>query len=73
MVLALFALSLPFVLWLYGEYIHGLDLRASMSGYFWAAAKGSQCASFPMRTIFVDTVFSVKHFLSNRTHKAVGF
>lgn len=57
--LALFALSLPFVLWLYGEYVHGLDLRASMSGYFWAAAKGSQCALFPMRTIFVGFLFAI--------------
>lgn len=57
--LALFALCLPFVLWLYGDYIHGLDLRASMSGYFWAAAKDSQCATFPMRTIFVGFLFAI--------------
>ena len=57
--LALFALSLPFVLWLYGKYVHGLDLQASISAYFWAAAKGSQCASFPMRTIFVGFLFAI--------------
>ncbi len=57
--LALFALSLPLVLWLYGQYGQGLELRTSMSAYFWAAAKGSQCATFPMRTIFVGFLFAI--------------
>lgn len=56
--LALFAAFLPLVLWLCGKY-YGLDLRASMSGYFWAAADGGQCAAFPMRTIFVGFLFAI--------------
>jgi len=50
--LALLAFAIPFVLYLYGKFRHGLDLQPSMSAYFWAAA-GGQCATFPMRTIFV--------------------
>ncbi len=39
----LLAFTLPFVLYLYGKFYHGLDLQPSMSAYFWAAAK-DQCA-----------------------------
>ena len=56
--LALLALAMPFVLYLYGKYGHGLELQPSMSAYFWAAAEG-QCATFPMRTIFVGFLFAI--------------
>jgi len=56
--LALLAFALPFVLYLYGKLRHGLDLQPSMSAYFWAAAKG-QCATFPMRTIFVGFLCAI--------------
>lgn len=56
--LALLAFAMPFVLYLYGKFGHGLDLQPSMSAYFWAAAKG-QCATFPMRTIFVGFLFAM--------------
>jgi hypothetical protein len=49
---------MPFALYLYGKYRHGLDLQPSMSSYFWAAAEG-QCATFPMRTIFVGFLFAI--------------
>lgn len=55
--LALLAFALPFVLYLYGKFRHGLDLQPSMSAYFWAAVEG-QCATFPMRTIFVGFLFA---------------
>ena len=55
--LAVLAFSMPFVLYLYGKFRHGLDLQPSMSAYFWAAAEG-QCATFPMRTIFVGFLFA---------------
>lgn len=56
--LALLAFAMPFVLYLYGKFRHGLDLQPSMSAYFWAAAK-DQCATFPMRTIFVGFLFAI--------------
>lgn len=56
--LALLGFALPFVLYLYGKWGHGLDLQPSMSAYFWAAAK-DQCATFPMRTIFVGFLFAI--------------
>jgi hypothetical protein len=56
--LALLAFAMPFVLYLYGKFIHGLELQPSMSAYFWAAANG-QCATFPMRTIFVGFLFAI--------------
>lgn len=52
------AFAMPFVLYLYGKFRHGLDLQPSMSAYFWAAAK-DQCATFPMRTIFVGFLFAI--------------
>jgi hypothetical protein len=55
--LVLLAFSMPFVLYLYGKFRHGLDLQPSMSAYFWAAT-GQQCATFPMRTIFVGFLFA---------------
>jgi hypothetical protein len=55
--LALLAFSMPFVLYLYGKFRHGLDLQSSMSAYFWAATE-HQCATFPMRTIFVGFLFA---------------
>lgn len=56
--LALLAFTMPFVLYLYGKFRHGLDLQPSMSAYFWAAAE-DQCATFPMRTIFVGFLFAI--------------
>lgn len=56
--LYLLAFTMPFVLYLYGKFRHGLDLQPSMSAYFWAAAQ-DQCATFPMRTIFVGYLFSI--------------
>jgi hypothetical protein len=56
--LFMLAFSMPFVLYLYGKYRHGLDLQPSMSAYFWAAAQ-QQCATFPMRTIFVGYLFAI--------------
>jgi hypothetical protein len=57
------ALSMPFVLYLYGKFRHGLDLQPSMSAYFWAAAQDPsatfQCATFPMRSIFVGYLFAM--------------
>lgn len=56
--LALLAFAMPFALYLYGKFRHGLDLQPSMSAYFWAAGK-DQCATFPMRTIFVGFLFAI--------------
>jgi hypothetical protein len=56
--LAVLAFALPFVLYFYGKFRHGLDLQPSMSAYFWAA-NAEQCASFPMRTIFVGFLAAV--------------
>ncbi len=56
--LALLAIVMPFALYLYGKFGHGLDLQPSMSAYFWAAAT-DQCATFPMRTIFVGFLFAI--------------
>lgn len=56
--LVLLAFTMPFVLYLYGKFRHGLDLQPSMSAYFWAAVQG-QCATFPMRTIFVGYLFAM--------------
>jgi hypothetical protein len=56
--LALLAFTMPFVLYLYGKLGHGLDLQPSMSAYFWAATK-DQCATFPIRTIFVGFLFAM--------------
>lgn len=52
------AFSMPFVLYMVGKFRHGLDLQPSMSAYFWAASQG-QCATFPMRTIFVGYLFAI--------------
>lgn len=56
--LSLLAFALPIVLYLYGKFRHGLDLQPSMSAYFWAATK-DQCATFPMRTIFVGFLWVI--------------
>ncbi len=56
--LFLLAFTMPVVLYLYGKFRHGLDLQPSMSAYFWAAGEG-QCATFPMRTIFVGYLFAI--------------
>lgn len=56
--LAVLAFAMPLVLYLYGKFRHGLDLQPSMSAYFWAAAT-EQCATFPMRTIFVGFLFAI--------------
>lgn len=56
--LAVLAAAIPFVLYFYGKWRHGLDLQPSMSRYFWAAA-ADQCAAFPMRTIFVGFLFAI--------------
>ena len=57
--LAVLAFAFPFVLFAYGKWRHGLDLQPSMSAYFWAAATSEQCATFPMRTIFVGFLFAI--------------
>jgi len=56
--LAAVAFAMPLVLYFYGRLRHGLDLQPSMSAYFWAAAK-DQCATFPMRTLFVGFLFAI--------------
>lgn len=61
-VLFLLAVTMPIVLSIYGNIHHGLDLQPSMSAYFWAATQ-DQCATFPMRTIFVGYLFAVGVFL----------
>lgn len=53
------AFTFPVLLFAYGKWMHGLDLQPSMSAYFWAAATALQCASFPMRTIFVGFLFAI--------------
>lgn len=62
-VLFLLAFTMPVVLSLYGEIRHGLEFQSSMSSYFWAAETEEQCATFPMRTIFVGYLFAVGVFL----------
>lgn len=56
--LAALAFAFPLVLYAYGKFRHGLDLQPSMSAYFWAAT-AEQCASFPMRTIFVGFLLAI--------------
>jgi hypothetical protein len=56
--LVLLAVTMPFALYLYGMFRHGLDFQPSMSAYFWAATQ-DQCATFPMRTIFVGYLFAI--------------
>ncbi len=56
--LVVLAFAMPVVLSLYGRFVHGLDLQPSMSAYFWAAAQ-DQCATFPMRTVFVGFLFAI--------------
>ncbi|OUM04309.1 hypothetical protein [Variovorax sp. JS1663] len=57
--LAVLAFAFPLVLYVYGKLRHGLDLQPSMSAYFWAAGAVEQCASFPMRTLFVGFLFAI--------------
>jgi hypothetical protein len=52
------AFAMPFALYLCGKLFYSLDLQPSMSAYFWAAAT-DQCATFPMRTIFVGLLFAI--------------
>lgn len=52
------AFTMPFVLYLYGKFRHGLDFQPSMSAYFWAATQ-DQCATFPMRTVFVGYLYAI--------------
>ena len=56
--LAALAFSFPVALYFYGRFRYGLDLQPSMSGYFFAAT-AQQCASFPMRTLFVGFLFAI--------------
>lgn len=56
--LALLAFTLPITLYFAGSFFYGLPLQASLSAYFYAAAEG-QCATFPMRTIFVGYLFAI--------------
>ncbi len=56
--LVLLAFAMPLALYGYGKIRYGLDLQPSMSRYFWAVA-ADQCASFPMRTIFVGFLFAI--------------
>jgi hypothetical protein len=60
--LASLGFAMPFALYLYGKLGHGLDLQPSMSAYFWAAGQ-DQCATFPVRTIFVGFLFAIAVFL----------
>ncbi|MBL8324210.1 MAG: hypothetical protein JNJ89_04550 [Rubrivivax sp.] len=57
--LAILAFAFPFILFAYGKLRHGLDLQPSMSSYFWAAAGEVQCATFPMRTLFVGFLCAI--------------
>lgn len=57
--LAILAFTFPIVLWGWGLLVHGLELQPSMSAYFWAAARGTECASFPMRSIFVGVLVAI--------------
>lgn len=52
------AFTMPFVLYLYGKFRHSLDFQPSMSAYFWAATQ-DQCATFPMRTVFVGYLYAI--------------
>jgi len=56
--LAALAFAFPLVLYLYGRLRYGLDLQPSMSAYFFAAT-AQQCASFPMRTLFVGFLCAI--------------
>lgn len=56
--LCLLAFTLPLLLYFYGKLRYDLDLQPSMSAYFWAA-NHDQCATFPMRTIFVGYLFAI--------------
>jgi hypothetical protein len=56
--LAVLAIAFPLVLYFYGKVRYGLDLQPSMSAYFFAAS-ADQCASFPMRTLFVGFLFAI--------------
>ena len=56
--LAVLAFAFPVLLWAWGRFVHGLPLQPSMSSYFWAA-DATQCASFPMRTIFVGVLIAI--------------
>ena len=47
-VLAGLAFAMPFILYFYGKWRHGLDLQPSMSAYFWAAATASQTCPSPI-------------------------
>lgn len=51
------AFTMPFVLFFYGKFRHDLDFQPSMSAYFWAATQ-DQCATFPMRTVFVGYLYA---------------
>lgn len=56
--LAVTALLMPVVLWVWGTSAHGLQTQPSMSRYFWAATN-ADCASFPMRTFLVAALVTV--------------
>ena len=57
LVLMALAFAFPVLLYGVGKFL-GLDLQPSMSAYFFAAT-AEQCASFPMRTIFVGILFAI--------------
>ena len=56
--LAVLAFAFPAVLYGIGKFGFGLDLQPSMSAYFFTAT-AQQCASFPMRTLFVGFLFAI--------------
>jgi hypothetical protein len=56
--LAALAFAFPLALYGYGKLRYGLDLQPSMSAYFWAALP-DQCATFPMRTVFVGFLIAI--------------
>lgn len=56
--LAVLSFAFPVLLWQWGRQVHALPLQPSMSAYFWAAGP-DDCASFPMRTIFVGILVAI--------------
>lgn len=55
--LALLAFALPVVLYVVGRLL-GLEWQPSLSAYFWAA-DSTQCASFPLRSVFVGLLLAI--------------
>ncbi|MFK7964867.1 MAG: hypothetical protein AB8C46_12970 [Burkholderiaceae bacterium] len=56
--LAALALTLPVVLYWVAKQLYGLPLQSSLSAYYYVAIEG-QCATFPMRTLFLGYLFAM--------------